>query len=95
MILTQPLSANAAVSRAIGGAEAECRAAGNCLETGNWDGAVGIAWGGKDRCDASDPKCGPDGKLRDEAPAGDPVPKPTNKITQIVELGFKLSLIHI
>ena len=35
-----------AVTRAIGGAEAECRAAGNCLEIGEIDGALGWNWGG-------------------------------------------------
>ena len=30
--------------------------------------------GGKDRCDATDPRCGADGKMRDEAPRGAAVP---------------------
>jgi hypothetical protein len=29
-----------AVTRAVGSGEEACRAAGNCLETGEWDGAV-------------------------------------------------------
>ena len=36
-------SSSSAVTRAIGGAEEECRAAGNCLETGEWDGAIGCS----------------------------------------------------
>lgn len=79
-----------AVTRAIGGAEEECRAAGNCLEIGELDGALGWSWGGKDRCDATDPLCGPDGKLRDEALAGEKVPEVTNKITHVVELSYSI-----
>ena len=67
------------------GAEADCRAQGNCLELGQLDGAVGWNWGGKDRCDASDPRCGPDGKLGD-LPKGKPVPVVTNKITHVAEI---------
>ena len=76
--------------RAIGGAEEDCRAAGNCLEIGEWDGALGWTWGGKDRCDATDPKCGPDGKLRDSAPSGESVPTISNKITQVVAISFDI-----
>ena len=39
-----------AVERAVGSAEVECRQRGDCLETGQWDGAVGWNWGAKDRC---------------------------------------------
>lgn len=53
-------------TRAVGGAEEECRAAGNCLERGELDGALGWSWGAKDRCDARDPRCGADGKLISE-----------------------------
>ena len=63
-----------AVERAVGSAEKSCREEGNCLEKGDWDGAVGWNWGGKDRCDATDPRCGIDGKLKDAPPTGDPVP---------------------
>ena len=42
-----------AVERAVGAAEKVCREEGNCLEKGDWDGAVGWNWGGKDRCDAT------------------------------------------
>lgn len=65
---------NAAVVQAVGSGESSCRKAGNCLEVGEWDGAVGWNWGGKDRCDPSDPLCGTDGKLRDEPLRGQPVP---------------------
>ena len=81
-----PEVASAAAQRAVGGAENECRAAGNCWETGQLDGAVGWNWGGKDRCDATDPRCGPDGKLLDELPAGKPIPKVTNKITHVAQI---------
>lgn len=59
------LPEQAHATRAVGGAEIECRAAGNCLEKFELDGALGWNWGAKDRCDATDPNCGPDGKLRD------------------------------
>lgn len=80
--------AHAAVSRAIGGAEEECRAAGNCLEIGELDGALGWSWGGKDRCDATDPLCGPDGRMREEALLGESIPDVTHTITHIVDLQY-------
>ena len=89
VLVVLPETSNA-VTRAIGGAEEKCRAAGNCLEIGEWDGAVGWTWGGKDRCDATDRRCGPDGQLRDTVPSGDPVPEVTNKITHIVEMDFNI-----
>lgn len=85
-----------AVERAVGSAELSCREAGNCLEKGDWDGAVGWNWGGKDRCDATDPKCGPDGVLRDAVPSGDPVPNldvgyaEPLKITNVVEINISI-----
>jgi len=85
-----------AVERAVGAAELSCREAGNCLEKGDLDGAVGWKWGGKDRCDPTDARCGPDGFLRDAAPSGDPVPdlaagdgEPL-KITNIVEINIAI-----
>ena len=45
------------------------------FQKGELDGAVGWSWGGKDRCDPSDPLCGPDGKMRDKL-VGKPVPDP-------------------
>lgn len=92
--LTIPSPADAAsvpVQRAVGSAESKCREEGNCLELGELDGAVGWSWGGKDRCDASDPLCGPDGRLRDEPLAGKPVPAARRddqelEITDVVEL---------
>lgn len=83
VIGTTPLASQAAASRAIGSAEAACQEAGNCLEKGDWDGAVGWKWGAADRCDAADPLCGADGKLRDENEInGKPVP-PTPSGTTI------------
>lgn len=78
-------SAQAAVQRAVGGAEIDCRAEGNCLEIGQWDGAVGWTWGANDRCDPSDPRCGPDGKIG-EISAGKPIPSVTNRITHVAEI---------
>ena len=71
LLLSLPLPAQAA-SRAVGSGEQACREAGNCWETGEWDGAVGWQWGGKDRCDALDPLCGPDGQVREIV--GRPIP---------------------
>lgn len=86
-----PVSANAAsvpVQRAVGSAESKCREEGNCLEKLELDGAVGWNWGGTDRCDASDPLCGPDGRLREEALSGKPVPAKDAdlEITDVIEL---------
>ncbi|KAL3774886.1 hypothetical protein ACHAW5_007304 [Stephanodiscus triporus] len=73
-LLLRPVSsANAAsvpVQRAVGSAESKCQSEGNCLEKLDIDGAVGWNWGGVDRCDASDPLCGPDGTMRDGVPRG-------------------------
>ena len=80
-----------AVERAVGAAESKCRQEGNCLEQGDWDGAVGWNWGGRDRCDATDPLCGPDGKLRDAPPSGAPVPDGRGlDVTDVVALRLKI-----
>ena len=50
--VTSSTSPSNAVERAVGSSELSCRTEGNCLEKGEWDGAVGWNWGGKDRCDA-------------------------------------------
>ena len=95
-LLSTPHVTNAAsspVQRAVGSAEKQCRMEGNCLEKLDLDGAVGWNWGGVDRCDASDPTCGPDGRVRiDGMPKGQPVPRTTTinndvkyEITDIVE----------
>jgi len=60
------VEAKADTSRAVGSGEIECRAKGNCLEAGELDGALGWNWGAKDRCDPSNPLCGPDGRLREK-----------------------------
>lgn len=86
MILA-PSPANAV--RAIGGAEEDCRAAGNCLEIGELDGAIGWTWGGKDRCEAADPRCGPNGQMMDSLPSGEPVPDKIGlEVTSTVTLEF-------
>lgn len=87
--LLLPSSSNAEVVRAVGSGEIECRAKGNCLETGEWDGAIGWGWGGKDRCDPSDPKCGPDGRLR-ESIVGKPVPQDVSEITHVVGMRIEV-----
>mmetsp|Transcript_12359 Transcript_12359/g.25528 ORF Transcript_12359/g.25528 Transcript_12359/m.25528 type:complete len:359 (+) Transcript_12359:60-1136(+) len=85
------LPEQAHATRAVGGAEIECRAAGNCLEKFELDGALGWNWGAKDRCDASDPNCGPDGKLRDSPLVGDQVPDPMDlSITHVVQISFAI-----
>ncbi|CAJ1946784.1 unnamed protein product [Cylindrotheca closterium] len=89
VLLTSPSPANAV--RAIGGAEEDCRAAGNCLEIGELDGAIGWTWGGKDRCEATDPRCGANGQLMDSVPSGAAVPDTMGlKITDIVTLEFSI-----
>jgi hypothetical protein len=91
--IVNPLTSSA-VTRAVGSGEESCRAAGNCLEVGEWDGAVGWSWGGKERCDPTDPLCGADGSLR-ESLKGKPVPRPVSDITHIalirVDIGRKES----
>ena len=95
LLLLSSSSAHAAsvpVQRAVGSAETKCRAEGNCLEKFELDGAVGWNWGGTDRCDASDPLCGPDGRLRDEPLSGLPVPPREDglDITHVVELTLNI-----
>jgi hypothetical protein len=63
-----------AVQQAVGSGEVNCRTNNNCWEVGEWDGAIGWGWGGKDRCDPNDPRCGTDGKLRETAIQGQPIP---------------------
>lgn len=73
--ITTTMPCYAAVTRAVGSGEQACRQANNCLESGEWDGAVGWNWGGAQRCDPADPQCGPDGSLHDTI-IGKPVPQP-------------------
>ena len=78
-------------TRAVGGAEIECRAAGNCLEKFELDGALGWNWGAKDRCDAADPNCGSDGKMRDSPLVGEKVPDPMGySITHVVQMSLAI-----
>lgn len=81
--------------RAIGSEEYKCHFEGNCLQVGEFDGAVRWNWGGKDQCDANDPCCGANGILHDsDTPlVGQPVPQlPTRDdhdaviVTQIVAI---------
>ena len=70
-----PIPSKAVVQQAVGSGEVNCRAKNNCLELGELDGAIGWGWGGKDRCDPNNPRCGTDGKLRETDIVGQPVPK--------------------
>lgn len=73
-------------TRAVGSGEEACRINNNCWETGEWDGAIGWSWGGRDRCDPADPQCGPDGKRFSSPLGGQPVPQPRAKITHVASL---------
>ena len=78
-------------TRAVGGAEIECRAKGNCLEKFELDGALGWNWGAKDRCDAADPNCGSDGKMRDAPLVGEKIPDPMGySISHVVQLSLAI-----
>ena len=78
-------------TRAVGGAEIECRAAGNCLEKFELDGALGWNWGAKDRCDASDPNCGSNGQMRDPPLVGEQVPDSMGyAVTHVVQMSFAI-----
>jgi cyclophilin family peptidyl-prolyl cis-trans isomerase len=44
----------------------------------------------RDICDATNPRCGPDGQLLDSIPSGEAIPRVTNRITQIVEMNFDI-----
>ena len=94
--LLVPSIANAAsvpVQRAVGSGEKRCREEGNCLQTFELDGAVGWDWGGKERCDASDPNCGPGGVLREEPLVGKPVPALNDlEITHVIELTLNIGV---
>lgn len=91
-----PSLANAAsvpVQRAVGSGEKRCREEGNCLETFELDGAVGWNWGGTDRCDASDPNCGPGGRVREEPLVGKPVPDLNGlEVTHVVDLTLNIGV---
>ena len=81
-------------TRAVGGAEEDCRAEGNCLQKGELDGALGWSWGAKDRCDATDPRCGADGRLSPEGSEDITLPVPTNptnlEITHVAEMSVTI-----
>lgn len=40
------------------------------------------------RCDPGDRRCGPDGKLREDLPPGQPIPRVTNEITHVVQITY-------
>jgi len=90
--MTNITPGHAAVEQAVGGSESKCQQQGNCLETLELDGAIGWTWGGKNRCDASDPRCGIDGKIDDiDGRAVPPVPDILgNSITHVVEIDFRI-----
>jgi len=70
---------------AIGSAERACRERGDCLQTGNFDGALGFNWGGRDRCDARDPTCRTGGKVEGAEVDFTP-PLSAEKVTDVVEV---------
>mmetsp|Transcript_9199 Transcript_9199/g.19940 ORF Transcript_9199/g.19940 Transcript_9199/m.19940 type:complete len:369 (-) Transcript_9199:1749-2855(-) len=85
------LPEQAHATRAVGGAEIECRAAGNCLEKLELDGALGWNWGAKDRCDATDPNCGSNGRVRDSPLVGEKVPDRMGySITHVVQMSLAI-----
>lgn len=85
-----------AVQRAVGSAEQACREAGNCLEKLELDGFIGWNWGGKDRCDPNDSRCGVDGNLRSSATTAKAVPRTMSdeglrlKITDIINMRLSI-----
>ncbi|KAL3811513.1 hypothetical protein ACHAXA_000417, partial [Cyclostephanos tholiformis] len=83
-------AASVPVQRAVGYAEYKCKSEGNCLEKLDFDAAVGWNWGGVDRCDASDPTCGPDGTTTSSGGVGtslSPPPLPDGiVVTDVVEM---------
>ena len=83
-------AAHAEVVRAVGSGELDCREKGNCLQVGEWDGAIGWNWGAPDRCDPSDPLCGSDGRLRDTPVVGQPVPEPVSDITHVAAIELEI-----
>jgi hypothetical protein len=89
LVSTCPTTVDAEVVRAVGSGELACREANNCLETGELDGAVGWSWGAKDRCDPSDPLCGPEGRLREQV-VGQVVPLPASDITHVAAIKIEI-----
>jgi len=71
-------------------AVAACGSSRYCWEVGEWDGAVGWNWGGKDRCDPAETRCGPDGRLRETALVGQPVPEPVADITHVAAIQLEI-----
>ncbi|KAL7568478.1 hypothetical protein ACA910_012188 [Epithemia clementina (nom. ined.)] len=94
MVITRPTSHSVAHAiQAVGSGELACRAAGNCLETGEWDGAIGWTWGAKDRCDAvSDPTCGANGKLMVVDANGRIVGKPVRSLSDPTRITHVVAL---
>ncbi|KAL3925021.1 MAG: hypothetical protein SGILL_000683 [Bacillariaceae sp.] len=83
----------AGATRAIGQAEDECRAAGNCLEKFELDGAIGWKWGAENRCDATDPNCGSDG--REVARVAEKVPDSMGySITHVADMSFTIGRVE-
>ena len=76
----------------LGNNDAAAQATGNVREGADLDAALGITWGGRDRCDAANPLCGPDGQLRKEAASAAPVPQlPAElKVTDEVEVDIQI-----
>jgi hypothetical protein len=84
-----------AVQQAVGSGEVNCRTNNNCWEVGEWDGAIGWGWGGKDRCDPNDPRCGTDGKLRETAILGQPIPTVPTTMDRETGQESKIRFTHV
>jgi len=50
---------------------------------------VGIG-GGKDWCDPADPRCGPNGRLQETTPIGQPIPEPVANITHVSAIQLEI-----
>ena len=64
------------------------RATGNARNGIDIDAALGIAWGGRDRCDAADPLCGADGQRRDAPVEAASVPVVDSAVTKITTVTY-------
>ena len=82
------LLAHAASSDTIGRG---MRATGNARSGIDIDAALGIAWGGRDRCDAADPLCGADGQRRDAPVEAASLPVVDSAVTKVTYLDVEVA----
>ena len=92
MLCAAAAPAHAQVTRAVGTGELACREQGNCLQVGELDGALGWTWGGKERCDPTDPMCSGSGKLLEQPLVGKSVPQlpPTVLVTHVAAIQIEI-----